>query len=222
MKTINPDYGRLTPMASQLWHDSPMVALDLEGSGAQDRANEAILEIAAVPLTAGVPDIDSAFTSLINPGRVIPRRPWISPGLTNEVLATAPPLEKVEPHLAELINGRWMVGHNVNVDWRLLSRCLPALRPAGLIDTLSLARTHGLTNRTLSALVEQLQLTDLVTKSAIGSQPHRALWDTIAAAHVLARLVDRIWPDKPPTWETLRVTAGIALGAEQPEQLGLF
>lgn len=225
MKTTSPECEKLTSMASQLWHDAPIVALDLEGSGAQDHETEAILEIAAVPLTAGVPDLESAFSSLVNPGRAIPQRPWISPGLTTEVLATAPPLGKVAAPLAALINGRWVVGHNVNVDWRLLSRCLPALRPVGLLDTLTLARALGLTNRSLSALIEQLQLTELISASAAGSQPHRALWDTVAAAHLLARLVDQLWPDKPPTFETLRLTAGISLGAqptERPEQPGLF
>jgi DNA polymerase III epsilon subunit-like protein len=67
------------------------VALDLEGSGAQDHDNEAILEIAVVPLTGGRPDTASAYTTLINPGRTIPGRPWISPGLTTAVLAAAPP-----------------------------------------------------------------------------------------------------------------------------------
>jgi DNA polymerase III subunit epsilon len=222
MKTINPDSGKLTAMASQLWHDAPIVALDLEGSGAQDHDAEAILEIAAVPLTNGQLDLARAFASLINPGRTIPRHPWLSPGLTNAVLATAPALADVEPQLAELVNRRWIVGHNVNVDWRLLSKRLPALNPAGLIDTLVLARALGQPRRSLSALVEQMDLTGLVTASAAGSQPHRALWDTVAVACLLPRLVDRLWPDKSPTLETLRLTAGIPLGAEPTEQPGLF
>lgn len=47
-----------TPMtgSTDAWTAGPLVALDLEGSGAQDRANEAILEIAIVPLIAGQPD----------------------------------------------------------------------------------------------------------------------------------------------------------------------
>jgi DNA polymerase-3 subunit epsilon len=217
-----PVCGRLTLMASQLWHDAPIVALDLEGSGAQDHEKEAILEVAAVPLTGGEPGLDQAFTSLINPGRAIPRRPWISPGLTDAVLATAPPLAEVAPKLAALINDRWVVGHNVSVDWRLLHRHLPGLRPAGLLDTLALARALGQAERSLSALTERMGLAQLVEASAPGSQPHRALWDTVAVAHLLGRLVARLWPDKPPTLATLRLTAGIPLGAAPTEQPGLF
>jgi hypothetical protein len=36
-----------------IWNDAPLVALDLEGSGAQDHDDEAILEIAVVPIISG-------------------------------------------------------------------------------------------------------------------------------------------------------------------------
>lgn len=79
----------MTTVASDApWTDAPLVALDLEGSGAQDD-DEAILEIAVVPITGGRPSLDDAYTTLINPQRSIPRRPWISPGLTNRTLAEA-------------------------------------------------------------------------------------------------------------------------------------
>ena len=81
------------------WTQAPLVALDLEGTGAQDRDDEGILEIALVPITAGRPSLDEAYTTLINPGRPIPRRPWISPGLTDATLATAPPLSDIAPEL---------------------------------------------------------------------------------------------------------------------------
>lgn len=142
------------------WTTAPLVALDLEGSGAQDHDNEAILEIAAVPITAGQPDTTAAYTTLINPGRPIPRRPWISPGLTTATLASAPAPAEVEPELARRINGHVMVGHNVGVDWRLLHRRYPAIAPAALIDTLRLARYLKLgTKNSLSALTAQLELT---------------------------------------------------------------
>jgi DNA polymerase III epsilon subunit-like protein len=90
-----------------------LVAIDLEGSGAQDRDDEAILEIALVPITNWRPSISEAYTTLINPGRSIPRRPWISPGLTDAALSSAPPLAAIEPELARRIDGRILVGHNV-------------------------------------------------------------------------------------------------------------
>jgi DNA polymerase-3 subunit epsilon/exodeoxyribonuclease X len=167
----------------------------------------AILEIAVVPLAAGQPDTATAYTTLINPGRRIPRRPWISPGLTNTALADAPPPAEVEPELAHRINGRILVGHNVGVDWRLLHRRHPAIAPAALIDTLRLARHLKLgAKNSLSALTAQFGLSAEIERLADGSQPHRALWDTIAAALLLPALIAKAWP----TGATLTDLLGIA------------
>jgi DNA polymerase-3 subunit epsilon len=61
------------------WHTANLVALDLEGSGAQEHDREQILEIAVLRLLKGNPDMATAYTTAIDPGRVIPTRPWISP-----------------------------------------------------------------------------------------------------------------------------------------------
>jgi DNA polymerase III subunit epsilon len=178
------------------WKDARLVALDLEGTGAQDRDTEAILEIAVVPITDGRPSLDDAYTTIINPARPVPRRPWISPGLTNKVLARAPLLAEVEPEVADRLDGRVIVGHNITVDWRLLHRRCPAIQPAGLIDTLRLARqVHpGHQRKSLTALLEQHELLDTVSRYAPGSVAHRALWDTIGAVLLLHALIDHI-PD---------------------------
>jgi DNA polymerase III epsilon subunit-like protein len=184
------------------------VALDLEGSGAQDRDDEAILEIAVVPLVLGQPDTAAAYSTLINPGRRIPRRPWISPGLTNAALAAAPTPAEVEPELARRINGHILVGHNVGVDWRLLHRRYPTITPAALIDTLRLARHLKLgAKNSLGALTAQLELTPNVEHLADGSQPHRALWDTIAAALLLPALIARAWPSGATVTDLLAIAA---------------
>jgi DNA polymerase-3 subunit epsilon/exodeoxyribonuclease X len=190
------------------WAGASLVALDLEGSGAQDHEDEAILEIAVVPLTARQPDTAAAYTTLINPGRRIPRRPWISPGLTNTALASAPLPAEVEPELARRINGRILVGHNIGVDWRLLHRRHPAITPAALIDTLRLARHLKLgTNNSLSALTAQFGLTAEIERLAGGSQPHRALWDTIAAALLLPALIATAWPVGATLTDLLEIAA---------------
>ena len=190
------------------WITAPLVALDLEGSGPQDGDNEAILEIAVVPITAGHPDTASAYTTLINPGRTMPRKLWISPGLTTAVLAAAPTPAEVEPELARRINGHIIVGHNVGVDWRLLHRRRPAIIPTALMDTLRLARHLKLgTKNSLSALTDHLGLTPQIERLAPGSQPHRALWDTIATALLLPALVARAWPASATIADLLGIAA---------------
>jgi DNA polymerase III subunit epsilon len=185
----------MTPGTQGDWTTAPLIALDLEGSGAQDHDDEAILEIAVVPITAGQPDISASYGTLINPGRKFPRRPWISPGLTTAVLAAAPGPAEVEPELARRVNGHAVVGHNVGVDWRLLHRRYPAIAPAALIDTLRLARCLNLDSKnSLSALTAHLGLTAQTERLAAGSQPHRALWDAVATALLLPALSARCWP----------------------------
>lgn len=212
-------------MADTLWYNAPLVALDLEGTGAQDRDREAILEIATVPVVDGYPDVSGAYCTLVNPGRPIPRRPWISPGLSDRVLHAAPALTAVEPTLAEHINGRYVVGHNVNVDWRLLHRRCPSIQPAGLIDTLRLARHLGTaTSNGLASLITAYNLTAKIDALAVGSQPHRALWDTVAVAVLLATLIEQRWP-AAVTLDQLSSIAGLPLNdtaATLAVQPGLF
>lgn len=180
---------------SGTWTDADLVALDLEGSGGQDRDGEAILEIALVPLVAGRPAVVDACWTLINPGRPIPARPWVSPGLTDAVLQRAPHLERVAPEIARRVDGRIIVGHNVGVDWRLLQRRIPDVAPAGVLDTLRLTRHLRLGPRLgLGALLERLGLTATVDHLAAGSRPHRALWDAVGAGALLHALASQAWP----------------------------
>lgn len=203
------------------WTTASLVALDLEGSGAQDHDDEAILEIAVVPLAAGQPDVAAAYATLVNPGRTIRRRPWISPGLTSAALAGAPAPAQVEPELARRIEGRILAGHNIGVDWRLLHRRHPAITPAGLIDTLRLARHLKVGSKnSLSALTDQFGLIPQIERLAAGSQPHRALWDAVAAALLLPALITQAWPGGTTLAEVLGV-AGIDLEPSTPAKADL-
>jgi DNA polymerase-3 subunit epsilon/exodeoxyribonuclease X len=197
-------------MTAPPWYEAGLVAVDLEGSGAQDREHEAILEVAAVPLVDGQPDVANALATLVNPGRPIPSRPWISPGINDQTLSQALPLRHIATGLTVMINGRWIVGHNVGVDWRLLYRHLPGLEPAGLIDTLALARAAGVDGgRSLTALIHNIGLDRQIHLTVPDSQPHRALWDATAAGYLLAALVHHHWPERTPTLDDLRTVAGI-------------
>lgn len=200
-----------------------IVAIDLEGTGPQDADDEAILEIALVPLAADLePDMTSAFTTLLNPGRLLSERTWISPGITDATLSCAPLLRHVQPQVAALIDGAHLVGHSVRVDWNLLRRKLPGLRPAGLLDTLRLARArNGPSGNGLGNLVARYGLTEAVTRRVPGGKPHRALWDAVACALLLAKFKAAM---------DIRTLATLASAAEvegkgirpEPEQPSLF
>ncbi|GIH69138.1 3'-5' exonuclease [Sphaerimonospora thailandensis] len=200
----------------QRWEQTPMVALDLEGSGSQDHDDEAILEIALVPMAVGRPALDQGWHSLVNPGRRIPRRPWTSPGLTNEILAQAPPWNAVEPAVRDRVQAAIIVGHNVRVDWRLLHRRSPRLRPAALLDTLRLARyVHGnRTGKSLTALLTEHRLTEQVNALVPDGQPHRALWDTVAVTLLLPALIAVLPSRGDTTMAELVRLAGVPMDGE--------
>ncbi|MFC4535564.1 3'-5' exonuclease [Sphaerisporangium dianthi] len=196
----------------QPWTTAPLVAFDLEGTGSQDGKHEAILEVGIVPLVDGRPDMARSYQSTVNPGRRIARRPWISPGLTNESLAGAPPLDAVAPELVARLDGAFIVGHNVAVDWRLLSRRCPTVRPAALIDTLKLAWVAAASHeRSLTALLSAHGLTNEVTALVGHETPHRALWDATGAALLLAALVGRLPGGSAFTVAHLHHVAGLPL-----------
>ncbi|MFC7530140.1 3'-5' exonuclease [Actinoplanes sp. GCM10030250] len=200
----------------QPWHTANLVALDLEGSGAQERDQEQILEIAAVRLLNGHPDMATAYTTGIDPGRTIPARPWISPGLAGTALHGQPTLDTIRPALHARLNGAWLVGHNIGVDWRLLHRHLPDLTIAGLIDTVRLAKVTTIPGKLgLTNLLAHLQLTAAVTAAAPDSQPHRALWDTVGVALLLPALIRRHFTTHP-TLQQLIAVAAIPTTPAQP------
>jgi DNA polymerase-3 subunit epsilon len=120
--------------------------------------------------------------------------------LTDHALQQAPTFPDIAEEVAERVNGHCIVGHNVLVDWRLLCRHHPRLHPAGLIDTLPPTRASNLPGRHgLTTVLEQLGLAADVNRAVPTGQPHRALWDTTAAAMLLTPLTVRTWPAEQPT-----------------------
>ncbi|WP_306368578.1 3'-5' exonuclease [Nocardiopsis sp. CC223A] len=207
-------------MTDQAWTRMPLVALDLEGTGSQDRDQEAILEIALVRLVDGSPDMATAYDTLINPGRPVPRRPWISTGLNDDTLKDAPRPEQIDNALVTRVEGRYLVGHNIGVDDKLLRLRHPRVAPAGLIDTLRLARALNVPGpKNLGALLGRFELRDRVDKLVPGGRPHRALWDAVAAALLLWELTDR---GGITSWSALRSAAGKGVPPERQEQETLF
>ncbi|MEV7965853.1 3'-5' exonuclease [Sphaerisporangium sp. NPDC088356] len=206
-------------MHNQPWTTAPLVAVDLEGTGSQDRETEAILEVGVVPLDAGRPLMAGSYHSLVNPERHVPRRSWISASFSDDVLASAPPLDVVTPELVTRLDGAYIVGHNVLVDWRLLSLRCPGVRPAALIDTLKLTRLvhRGTRRHSLTALLAHYQLTDEVTQLAGGGEPHRALWDAVGAALLLGTLIAELPSDGPVSVSKLREVAGQPIGGGATE-----
>jgi DNA polymerase-3 subunit epsilon/ATP-dependent DNA helicase DinG len=96
-----------------------LVVIDIETTGL-DPQRDTIIEIGAVRFNGR--RIEDEWSTLINPGRVIP--PFITgiTGITNQMVAHAPPLSAVLSELADFVSDLPIVGHNVRFDLSFLRR----------------------------------------------------------------------------------------------------
>lgn len=210
---------RLVPESSREAADRslrtiPYVVVDVETtSGSPDRGGR-ILEIAAVRVEGG--RVVGEFSTLVDPGVPVP--PWISrlTGITDAMVADAPPFEEVADRVRREVEGRVFTAHNAPYDWRFLSREMGRARsllPTGpRLCTLRLARRAlpGLERRGLDALARYLD---------IPVEPrHRAGGDARATARVLLRLLEAAERRGVERWSDLEAWLdGKEPGGSRPE-----
>ncbi len=187
-----------------------LLVIDVEGNGASPPD---LVEVAALPMLDGAVDTSTAEAWLIRPP--VPVTPFAARvhGLTNDRLADCPPWEQVAAQVLTMLDSAWICAHNAHVDYRALTHHLPGWQPAGVLDTLRLAKATypGLPSYTLDALIEHARL-DL---SRAPAQRHRATFDAHATAQLLISMADRY-----PTWQTLIAAAvppGLP-GAPEPDR----
>jgi exodeoxyribonuclease X len=187
-----------------------LLVVDVEGNGVSPAD---LVEVATLPITNGAPDTSAAGAWLVRPP--LPVTPFAARvhGLTNERLAGCPQWEAIAGDVNAGLEGAWLAAHNASVEYRVLSRHLPGWEPAGVVDTLRLARAvyKDLPKHSLDALIEYVQ-PDL---TAAPAQRHRATFDAYAAALLLLDMGSHY-----DTWDTLTATAVPPghPGAPQPQQ----
>ena len=157
------------------------VALDLETTGL-DPARDEIIEIGAVKFS-DQHELDT-FSSLVNPGRSIPREITQLTGISARDVLTAPPFSALRERLVRFVGDAVIVGHNVRFDLEFLHR-QDCLRRHPALDTLELATIlmPGEQRYGLGKLIERLDLDS--------ASRHRALDDARAAMHLLLALQER-------------------------------
>lgn len=104
------------------WYNRPMptlVALDIETTGL-DPKRDSIMEIGAVRFNGR--RVDEEWSTLVNPGRAVP--PFITQltGISNQMVAHAPPISDVLTELADFVGDLPIIGHNVSFDLSFLRR----------------------------------------------------------------------------------------------------
>ncbi|MDR7278257.1 DEDD exonuclease domain-containing protein [Catenuloplanes atrovinosus] len=171
------------------------VVVDLETTGGApakpDGSNGCgITEIGAVKVRGG--EELGVLGTLVNPGEAIPPFITVLTGITEAMLAPAPPIEEVLPAFLEFIRGAVLVAHNAPYDVGFLKAACARhgydWPNPKVLDTAALAR-RALTRDE----VPNRKLGTLAAFFRTPTQPtHRALDDARATVDVLHGLFDRL------------------------------
>ncbi len=162
------------------------MVVDVETTGWQPGAAQ-ITEIAAVRVSGGEPR--GTFSSLVNPGCPIPGPVAELTGITDALVAGAPPVTDVLPRFLAFARGAVLTAHNAPFDVGFLSA---ACQASGLdwpdftvLDTVAVARVMLSPSQ-----VADCKLATLAGYFGASVPPrHRALADALATADVLAGLL---------------------------------
>lgn len=164
---------------------SSLAVIDFETTGATPAQGARATEVAICLLENG--RIVDRFASLMNAGVTIP--PFIVQltGISNAMLAEAPPSTEVMREAARFVGERTLVAHNAAFDrqfWRAeLAHCGLAAEQAFACTVLLSRRLYPeAPNHKLGTLAEWF---DLPTSG----RAHRALADAEVTAHLLARML---------------------------------
>ncbi|WP_432586815.1 3'-5' exonuclease [Streptomyces sp. HD1123-B1] len=174
-----------------------LFVVDVEGNGSNPPD---LVEVAALPVRDGAPDTSTAGAWLIRPPRpVTPRAAGIH-GLSNDLLAQSPAWVEIAAQVHGMLGTAWICAHNAHTDYRVLRAHLPTWKPAGVLDTLRLARATfpTLSSYSLDALISHVQ-PDLTMAPA---QRHRATYDAYATAQLLLAMARHY-----DTWDQLVAAA---------------
>lgn len=171
-----------------LLEDLEFVVMDLETTGWSPE-RDAITEVGAVRVRAG--RVMGELAALVNPGTAVPAEITELTGITDAMLAFAPPIGGVLPALRSLAGDRVIAAHNAPFDLGFLTA---AFGKAGIgwpaqavLDTLPLARALVGADE-----VPDHKLTTLTRYFGLAHEPsHRALSDARATAGLLHILTGR-------------------------------
>lgn len=170
--------------------DVTFCVVDLETTGASIAEGAMITEIGAVKVRGG--EVLGEFQTLVNPDTSIPAFIAVLTGITNGMVADAPPVTSALPAFLEFAAGSVLVAHNARFDVGFLrhfahQQDLP-WPDFEVLDTVKLARRvvtrDEAPNHKLSSLAR-------VFRS--GTTPnHRALADARATVDVLHGMMERL------------------------------
>jgi DNA polymerase III epsilon subunit family exonuclease len=186
-----------------------VLAVDTETTGLNPAEGHGLVEVATVAIDET--GLGESWSSLVRPERPIPPDASAVHGITDAMVADAPPSDRIAAGLRERCSDQTLVFHNASFDLPFLNDLLrqagqpPLLNP--IIDTLGLARgLGGPGSNSLGALAARLGLPR--------ETRHRALGDARTTARLLIELIG--------PWESERGVRSLAeLAAVSQDMLRL-
>lgn len=171
-------------------HPNSLVVLDFETTGLSPEQGDRAIEIGAVRIVDG--QVTEHFQQLMNPGFSISAFIADYTGISNSMLADAPPCAQVMSEFAHFIGDDNLVAHNASFDRRFLDaefRRLGVSYNGQFACSLLLARRllQQAPNHKLGTLVNYLSF-DI--DSGGDGQFHRALFDAQMAAKLWLYMIE--------------------------------
>jgi DNA polymerase III epsilon subunit family exonuclease len=190
---------------TDLWTAFDYAVVDVEGNGQRPPD---LVEIAIVAIKGGL--IGRPKSWLVRPPRPITPMARRLHKITDDQVVDAPAVADIEAELLQSLSDKVFVAHNAHVDLGVLGvlgRELPAFQPARVVDTLKLARRllPGRDSYTLGALVDAFGLARGLPVDLV---PHRATYDALVCARLLAHLATPPGHERLTLAELLDTTAG--------------
>jgi len=154
--------------------------VDVETTGG-DPKRASITEIGIVLVENG--EVTATYQSLVKPLEHIPPTIQTLTGITNEMVADAPEFETIADEVEALLNGAVFVAHHVLFDYRFVKE---AFKRAGKTFTANKRLCTARYARKRYPNLGKYSLAKLCTSfGVVNEQPHRALADAEATAHLL-------------------------------------
>jgi len=167
--------------------ETRLAVIDVETTGLSPASGDRVVEIGVI---ARLGERETArLCRLINPGRPIPDEVRGIHGISDADVDGQPHFESIAGDVARLLDGAWIVGHNVSFDVGFLAMELALAgvkpKPLGCLDTRKLAATlWELPNYQLGTVAARLGINP--------ERRHRAIGDAEACGQILDRVVQEL------------------------------
>ncbi|WP_058866667.1 PolC-type DNA polymerase III [Chloracidobacterium thermophilum] len=176
------------PEATASLLECQFAVVDVETTGRRAE-QERIIEVACVTIERG--RITETFASLVNPGVPIPPLITALTGISDELVATAPPFAAIAAELQQRLSQTVFVAHHASFDRKCLTAELRRadetfVWTAPTLCTVQLARqlVPGLDNYRLDTVTAHFRISNPAR--------HRASGDALATAQLFLRLLERL------------------------------